>query len=508
MTSVPGENHLKVLRTNIAAVRAIVETVAGTLGPKGLDVLLVDDIGRITLTNDGVEILSQLDAQHPAARLVIQAAVAQDRAVGDGTTTATVLAGALLDAGLDAIERGIAVNPLLAGLKAGVRAATEAMEVMAKPIGNLDDPRLIAATRIAARGDESIADVVLEAARQIGAERLRSGELRLGELVLSQVGTPHRCMGGLLIGKLPLQLPPEDFERTGGIFVLADHLEPETIDAQALGTEGGFTRFLEAQESLRRGVELLVKAGVVLVVCEKGIAPIAEDMLAEAGIVALQRVLRRDSERIVSFTAARPARRRSLERPAEILGEYLGQATVQYDRSTNRVILTAGAGLPMATILVGAVNTDVAAELERVAIDAAGALQSALRGGTVTGGGVAEFVAARPVMALAARTEGLTRYGIEAAAIALRRPLAQIALNSGFSGFELVARLEAVQERTGNYTLGLDCDSGELVDLEAAGVVDPLLVKTHALAAAAEIAERILRIQTVVRKREIHPNDS
>ncbi|BAC91689.1 TCP-1/cpn60 chaperonin family protein [Gloeobacter violaceus] len=500
-----AEGHLKVLRTNIAAVRAIVETVAGTLGPKGLDVLLVDDAGRMTLTNDGVEILGQLDAQHPAARLVIQVAEAQDRSVGDGTTTATVLAGALLDACLERVEQGIAINALIAGLRAGVQAALDALRSAAVPVTDLADPRVPAVTRIAARGDEAIARIVWEAANHIGFERLRAGRVRLGELVSSRVGESHRWIEGLVLAKQPLQLPPEGFSRTGGVLVLSDPFESESFDAQVLATEGGFARYLEAQEQLRRRVQVLVEAGVVLLVCEKSISPTAEPLLAEAGIVALQRILRRDSERTAGFSGAVPVRQGQLARGATALAPVLGKATVRYERPSQKLVLSAGGGEPLAAMIVGAVSAEVAAELERVAVDACSALQAALTSGVVTGGGVAELASRRAVSALAARTEGVVRYGIEAVAAALRRPLEQIVSNSGYSALEKVAQLEAMHQRTANPHLGIDCENGEVVDLWQAGVIDPLAVKTCALEAAAEIAERILRIQTVVRRRETPP---
>jgi len=497
-----NETHLKVLRTNIAAVRAVVEAVAGTLGPKGLDVLLVDEVGRLTLTNDGVEILRQLDVQHPAAQLVVQVADAQDRAVGDGTTTATVLAGSLLEAALTAIEQGVSINLLLSGMRMGIARAVDALVAQARPPADLEDPLLLAVTRVAARGDEALAHTVWQAARRIGIDRLKSDEVRLAELVVAEVGSSHRTFDGVLVGKKPVFEPPPGWQRSGNVLVLADPLEPEGIDPGALASEGGFSRFLEAQNQLRLQVQHLVAAGVVLVVCEKGIAPLAEEGLADAGILAVQRTLTRDSRRVCRFSGARPARRTLLGRGPEALAPWLGRASVRYDPPSGRLVLESGGGQPLATIVVGALTADVASEQERVAVDACAALQAALKGGVVVGGGIAEFVAAQAVATQVAATEGLTRYGLAAVATALRRPVEQIVTNSGYSSLEKVAALEAAQMKTGNRHLGIDCETGAITDLQEAGVVDPLTVKTHALQAAGEIAERILRIQTVVRRRE------
>ncbi|WP_218079903.1 TCP-1/cpn60 chaperonin family protein [Anthocerotibacter panamensis] len=491
---------LRVLRTNIAAVQALVETVAGTLGPEGLDILLVDEAGRMVLTNDGIEILRQTDFQHPAARLAIEALKTLEQKVGDGTTTATVLTGALLGEALKALEQGVPVNPLLKGIQRGVDRAIAHIRTIAQPV-LVGDEALYRATLVAARGDAGLAQLVWQAAQHIGSERLLHQDLNLGDWVMGQVGAESQLIAGVVVSKRPLNLPPADWQAQGAVLVLSDGLEPDGIEAQSLGTEAGFSRYLEVQAQFRQALDTLRDLGVRLVVTEKAMAPLAEAFLEEHDILALTRVLTRDRERIALLSGARSARPALLARPRTEIQSYLGTAKIHYQRATARVILQAGAGEPQATILVGALSEGVVAEQERIAVDACGALQAALRSGVVTGGGVAEFSCQAVLQPLLDETEDLSRYGIACVQSALARPLEQILRNSGWPPLEKLSLLEATRRRTGNDHLGLNCETGQVADLAQLGILDPADVKVFALSVAGEVALRVLRIQTIIRRR-------
>jgi archaeal chaperonin len=496
MSNVPSEERLRVVRTNIAAVQVIVETVAGTLGPKGLDVLLVDDLGRIILTNDGIEILRQLDAQHPCARLVIQAIEAQETAVGDGTTTATVMAGALLESALLALQKGVPVNPILSGMAKAVLVAVQALEAMAQAVP-LESPLLLQTALIAARGDETLARLVVEGVRTLGPEKLKDPEFRLSSVLAPRLGQSSQLVAGTVLSKPALNPPLMSWEKAGGVLVIADALEPESLDPQALGTESGFNQYLAAQNRFREALQNLSGRGLIVLLAEKSIDPLALDVLNQLGILAFERVSRRDWQRICRFTGATPITRTALasEMPS-------GKAHARYSGEQARLLFTEGAGEPTVTLQVGAISDEVLAENVRVATDSCGAVQAALRMGIVAGGGAAE-VACRPaVQELLEQTQTLERFGIQAVLEALSRPLEQMLSNAGYAPLEKIAQVLAQQQIEQNPHLGIDQETGNITDLWKLGIVDPTEVKTHALRVACEIAGRVLRIQTIVRKRE------
>ncbi len=490
------EEHLRVLRTNIAAVQSLVQTVAGTLGPKGLDILLVDEAGRMILTNDGIEILRQSDFQHPAARLAVDALQAQEQQVGDGTTTATVLTGALLGAALRSIEQGVPVNLLIKGIQRGIEQAITTLQTQALPA---DPEKLFQVALIAAREDQPLATLVWQAAQHLSPERIMG--INLADWITSQVGATHHLIPGVVVGKRPLNPPLENWTATGTVLVLADGLEPEALDSQTLSTEAGFSRYLKAQDQFQQALHTLIEANVCCVITEKAIAPIAEAFLYEHNILALARVIQRDRDRVCRFSGARPAKALRILGATTDLLPYLGQATVHYQWDTAQVMFQEGGGEPQATVVLGAVSAEVAAEQERIGADACGALQAALKTGVVTGGGVAEWTCRSAVQDLANKTEDLSRYGILCVVEALGKPLEQIILNSGYAPLEKLTQLEAQHRQTSNPHLGIDCETGCIVDLAAQGIFDPAGVKTQALSVAGEITLRILRIQTLIRRR-------
>jgi len=497
------DERRRVLRSNAGAVRTIASAVEGTLGPKGLDVMLVDRYGEVTITNDGSTILGKIDAQHPASRLLIHAAQAQDEEVGDGTTTATVLAAALVEEGVDHILRGVPAMKVVEGMRAGIAAAVEWMNGAAERVEGLADPRLPAAARVSARGEGTPARLAVEAAAIVPQDRLlHDPAFRLGECVVAKEGAEDAVFAGLLIDKerMNRQMPRQ---LSGArMLVVADALEPEKIDDEALATESGFRRYTALREEFEANVRKLIDLGVNFVAVERGVDEVAEELLTEGGVMVLRRLGRRDIAALVDHCGAKPVMRAGLRRGAEEIAAALGRAEeIAEDERLGYVSIRGGGGSPAATILVGGGTAEVKEERRRIAHDAAAAVQATLRGGLLPGGGAAEMGAIPAVVACRDRLAGMAVYGAEAVIAALRRPLAQIVANAGFNPLEKVAHVAAEQAAKGNAGLAVDCDTGEVVDMPAAGIVDPALVKTAALRTAGEIAEAILKISVVIRMR-------
>lgn len=495
--------RLAALVSNANAVRAIAAAIEGTLGPKGLDTMLVDRFGEVVITNDGVTILTTMEATHPAARMVINVAKAQEEEVGDGTTTTTVMAGAMVGVGLEQVLKGVPVARVIEGLRQGVRHAIEAMREQALPLGDLEDPRFRAVALVAGRGHEDIAELVITAARLVGKEELLKPAFKLAEIVVAEEGAENQVFEGVIISKerMNRQMPERLTEVK--VLVVDDALEPEEVEEEALGTEAGFKRYLALQEEFKANVRRLPEMGVGLVLVDRGVADAAEEILTDAGVMVVQRVLQKELRRAAEHTGARMIKRTGLKKEPAELARYLGRAGEVYnDERLEQVWIRAGGGKPMATIVVGAATAEVVGERERIAKDAAAAVQAAVRGGVVPGGGACELAVAREVEKMRGRVRGMAAYGVDCVVEALKRPLAQIVANAGFNPLEKIGDVIAAQVARRKNSLGVDCDTGEVKDMLQAGVLDPALVKIHALKAAGEIAEAILRIDTIIRKRE------
>ncbi len=502
-SSAEVDEKLAALITNANAVQAIASSVEGTLGSKGLDAMLVDRYGDVVITNDGITILSKIETTHPAARMVIGIAKAQEEEVGDGTTTATIMAGTLLGEGVAQVVKGVPVARVLEGMRTGLGKAREALEGLSVAINGPDDPLLRKVAFVAGRERADIADLVVSAARMVGVDKLRERHWKLLDTVLAKVGAENEVFMGVIVDKerLNQQMPRE--VKGARILVVDDALEPEEIEEEALGTEAGFQRYLELQREFRDNLAKLAGLGVNVVVVDRGVDDAAEEVLTDAGVMVLRRVASRELRQVAEHTGARPVKRTALKREATDLGRYLGKAELVYeDEKLEHVRILGGSGKPMATVLVGAATEEVVDERERIAKDAAAAVQAAVRGGVVPGGGAAELAAARRVGEARRSIRGMAGYGVDCVVEALRRPLAQIVANAGYNPLEKVGDVLAAQAEAGNDALGVDLDTGEVADMVKLGVLDPTLVKTYALKAAGEIAEAILRINTIIKKRE------
>ncbi len=314
-------------------------------------------------------------------------------------------------------------------------------------------------------------------------------------------------LDGLLIEKqrlskqMPLEVAP------ARLLLLDDALEPEEIEPEALATEAGFQRYLDLQREFLDQLGKLAELQVNCVMTGRGLAEAAEETLGEQGVLAVRRLTRRDMAEIARHTGARPLKRSALRRPVAELAPWLGRAArVAEDERHGRIRITGGGGEGTATIIVSAATAEVRQERLRIAEDAAAAVQAALQGGLLPGGGAAEIAAIPAVLAARKGAAGMAAYGLDCVSEALKRPLAQIVANAGYNPLEKVE--EVVARAQPGAAIGVDCDTGETADMLALGVVDAAPVKLYALQAAGEIATAVLRIATVIRRRDERPDEA
>ncbi|PWK08390.1 TCP-1/cpn60 chaperonin family protein [Tumebacillus permanentifrigoris] len=498
-----GDERLAALYSNATAVRAIASAVEGTIGPKGLDTMLVDTQGHVVITNDGVTILNRMEVTHPAAKMLINVASAQQEEIGDGTTTATLLAAALLNEGVAQVERGVPVTRVIEGITSGVSYAVERLQSRARSLEGLGEDVLYQVAMVAGREHEDIAQLVTEAAQLIGYDKLRDPQYRLSDHVMSSVGAGSEVFQGLILNKQRMSPQMPDRVEEAKILLIDDALEPEEIDSEALGTEAGFQLYRQYKEDFRKNVDALVTLGINVVCTDRGVSPVAEEVLGEAGVMIVQRVASKDLRKIAEHTGARPIKRTGIAKSAEELHRFLGWAEAVFeDERMETIRIVGGYGKSLATILVGASTEEVVGERSRIARDAASSVQAAVRGGVVPGGGSVELWTAREVEKMRETVRGMTGFGVEAVARALRKPMTQIVQNAGFNPLEKVEEANVAQIEQASDTLAINCEDGSVCDMAEYGIYDPTPVKLHALRAAGEVTVAIMRIHTIIRMKD------
>lgn len=496
-----GDERHSTLINNSNAVRAVTSAVEGTLGPKGLDVMLVGPRGEVVITNDGVTILDKMDVTHPAARLLIQVARAQQEKIGDGTTTATVLAGALVQEGVAQIVRGVPASKVVEGMRQGVEMALAFLSDRIRVIHGLDDPLLERTAFVAGRERRDMVDLVMQAAGKVGVDRLRDPSYSLADSIIALEKAENEVFEGILLRQRPLNTRQQQEYTDAKVLVLLDSLEPDELDEEVLTTEAGFSRYMDLRKVFASDLTRLADMSVKLILLEKGIHPDAEQFCLDHGIMVIPRVSRTDLQRVCEMTGATPVRRTALHKESEQLVPFLGYtAKAVYDETLERVRLHGGEHV--VTIIVGASTSEVVGEAARIACDAASALQAAVVGGVLPGGGTSELAVSYELERHREVQKGMEAFGIEAVSTALRRPMSQILLNAGYNPLEKMEEVRAAQISLGTDSMGIDCDTGAVISYEDKGIVDPALVKLHGLRAAGEVAAAVLRIHHVIKMKE------
>ncbi|GAB6929542.1 TCP-1/cpn60 chaperonin family protein [Paenibacillus sp. JCM 10914] len=503
-SQVDGDERYSTLLNNSNAVRAVTSAVEGTLGPKGLDVMLVGPRGEVVITNDGVTILDKMDVSHPAARLLIQVARAQQEKIGDGTTTATVVAGALVQEGVSRITRGVPASKVVEGMRQGIGLALKLLSEQVRVIDGLSDPLLERTVYVAGRERKDIVELIMKAAEMAGIHTLKDPAYSLADHIVALENAENEVFEGVLLRQKPLFTRESQMHEDAKVLVLMDALEPDEIDEEALTTEAGFAQYMDHRRVFALNMKRLADLSVKLILLEKGIHPDAEQLCLDYGIMVVPRVSRADLRRVCAITDATPVRRKALHKEADQLAAVLGYTPkVSFDETIGKVRLACGDKDRIVTVIVGASTSEVVGEAARIAGDAASALQAAVLGGVLPGGGTSELAISYELERIREAQKGMEAFGIEAVSAALRKPMSQILLNAGYNPLEKMEEVRAAQIHAGSDSKGIDCDTGSIVDYEELGVLDPAPVKLHGLRAAGEVASAILRIHHVIKMKEL-----
>ena len=496
---------------NIAAAKAVADAVRSTLGPRGMDKMLVDSLGDVVITNDGVTILKEMDIEHPAAKMLVEVAKTQDAEAGDGTTTAVILAGELLKKAEDLIEQNIHPTVIASGYRQAAEKAREVLErvstkVSIKDTNVLRDVAITAMQSKSASGQkEHLADIAVKAVTTV-AEELASGRYFVDEdniqIVKKQGGSiaDTELVEGIIVDKERVHPGMPSLIDNARIALVDAALEVKKteIDAKIEITDPSqLQAFLSEEENMLKGmVDRVKKSGATVLFCQKGIDDLAQHYLSKEGIYAVRRVKKSDMEKLAKATGGKIATKLD-----ELTRDDLGNAKLVFEKKIgdDEMTFVTGCKNPKAvSIMIRGGTEHVVDEVERSLEDAVSVAAVTIEDGKIIyGGGAAATEIAFGLRDFASTVGGREQIAIEAFADAIEVIPRTLAENAGLDPIDTLIELRK-EHKKGGKTAGVDVFTGKITDMKKNKVIEPIRVGTQAISSATDAAVMILRIDDVI----------
>ncbi|MEM4296265.1 MAG: thermosome subunit beta [Candidatus Anstonellales archaeon] len=501
------------MRLNIAIGYAIAQIVKTTLGPKGMDKMLVSDIGDIVITNDGATILEEMNVEHPTAKIMVEIAKTQDKEVGDGTTTSVVIAGNLLRNAGNLLDKNIHPTTIIKGYEAAEAEARRLLDELSVPL-KLDDTDVLKRIALVSMGSkgigskaekEHIVNLIIEAIKLVAEKRNDSITIDVDNIKLEKKAGADvmstELVKGIVIDKEIVHPGMPKYVKNAKIALLDAPLEIEKTETDAkinINAPEQLEAFLKQEETMiRKMVEKIKASGANVVFVQKGIDDLAQHYLAKEGIAAIRRVKRSDMEKLAKATGAR-----IVSTIDDLSAKDLGIAGIVEEKKLGgeaMVFVQECRDPKSVTIFVRGGTEHVVNEVERAIKDAIGAVSSALEDGSyVVGGGSIEMALAKRLREFATKTGGREQLAIEAFAEALESIPTTLAENGGLDAIDVLVELRTKHAQKGNETYGVDVIAGKIADMKKQGIFEPTKVKRQAIASATEAARLILRIDDII----------
>jgi thermosome len=492
-------------RTNIMVARIIAETLRTTLGPKGMDKMLVDSLGDVTITNDGVTILKEMDIEHPVGKMIVEIAKTQESEVGDGTTTAVVLAGELLKRAEELLDQEVHATLIARGYRMAAEKAREILNEMAHEISP-DDTEMLKKVAIMAmtgkgaeKAKEHLASIVVEAVQKVREDSVVYRDLIKIEKKAGGGIEDTQLVNGIVLDKEKVHAGMPRSVKEAKIALIKSALEVKKTEVDAkinITAPDQLQAFMDEEERMLRSmVEKIKASGANVVLCQKGIDDLAQHFLAKEGIFAVRRVKESDMKKLAKATGAKIVS--SLD---DLSSADLGYAGVveEVKIGDDEMVFVRDCKDPKAvTILVRGGTEHVVNEAERAIEDAIGVVAAAIRAGkVVAGAGAPEVEVALRLRDYAVTVGGREQLAIEAFADAIEAIPRALAENAGLDPIDVLVELRKAHEKGPDY--GYDVTTGELKDTFEAGLITPVCVKTQAISSASEVAVMILRIDDII----------
>src|SRR5467141_207775 len=496
---------------NIAAAKAVADAVRSTLGPRGMDKMLVDSLGDVVITNDGVTILKEIDIEHPAAKMLVEVAKTQDEEAGDGTTTAVILAGELLKRAEDLVEQNIHPTVIASGYRQASEKAREALEKVSTKISikDLDTLKKVSMTAMSSKSasghKEHLADISVKAVTTVAEQRADNSYFVDDDniqIVKKQGGSiaDTQLVDGIIVDKERVHpgMPSEIKDAKIALIDAALEVKKTEIDAKIEITDPTqLQAFLNEEEAmLKRMVDAVRKSGANAVFCQKGIDDLAQHYLAKDGIYAVRRAKKSDMEKLAKATGGKVVTKLD-----ELSKEDLGHAKLVYEKKIgdDQMTFVTGAKDPLAvSILIRGGTEHVVDEVERSLEDALSVVACAVEDGKViTGGGASATEIALGLRDYASTVGGREQIAIEAFADAVEIIPRTLAENAGLDPIDTLIELRK-EHKKGSKHAGVNVFTGKVSDMRKENVVEPIRVGAQAIASATEAAVMIIRIDDVI----------
>lgn len=498
-------------RSNIAAAKIIAELVKSTLGPRGMDKMLVDTLGDVTVTNDGATILDEIEVQNPAAKMMVEVAKAQDKEVGDGTTTAVILAGELLRRAEELTQDQIHATTIVAGYRNAADKALEILDQLAVTV-NLDDKNILrnaAFTSVRSKVVEGarghLADISIEAIDLVKEKRGNAFLADVDNIALVKKQgkgiLDTQLVKGVIVDKEVIHPGMPKSLKNPKIALLDSALEIEKTEMSAeirISDPTKMKLFLDQEiEMMKNMVNKIKGSGANVVLCQKGIDDMVQHFLAKESIMAVRRIKQSDMEKLARATGGRV-----ITNLDDLKSQDLGSAGLVEERKfgEDKMVFIEGCKDPKAVgILIRGGLERLVDEVERALKDSLHVVADIVKKNKiVAGGGSIEMEVSKRLKEHATKVGGREQLAVEAFAEAVETIPKILAENAGLDPIDIMVALRSAHEKPDGLWMGVDVVTGKPVDMMKQGVIEPVVVKEQAIKSAVEAASMILRVDDVI----------
>jgi thermosome len=497
-------------KNNIAACKIIAEIVQTSLGPRGMDKMLVDSLGDVTITNDGATILKEIDVQHPAAKMLVEIAKTTDNEVGDGTTSAVVLAGALLENAELLIDQDVHPTIIVDGYRKAGKKAKQFLESIADQVSPNDKNILTKIaktsmqTKLVRKDSDQLAEIVVQSVLAVSEKQGEIYNVDIDDIKVEKKAggsiKDSKIIQGIVLDKEIVHggMPHEVTEAKIALINTALEISKTETDAKInISNPQQLKAFLdEENRMLKTMVDKVIGSGANVVFCQKGIDDMAQHYLAKAGIVAVRRIKESDLTKLAKATGGR-----IITNLDDLFEKDLGSADVVEERKIeeDKWVFVEGCKHPKSvTLLLRGGSQRVVDEVERSVHDALMVVKDVMENPLiVAGGGAPETFAATKIRSWAKSLEGREQLAAEKFADALESIPLTLSENAGMDPIDTLTTLRSKQQKGEKWT-GIDVMKGKIANMKSSDIIEPLAVKLQVVSAATEAACMILRIDDVI----------